>query len=102
MDDVVTLNIGGEKTMQVSRNLLTKVKGSSMEAMFSGRHSVKKVKDTIFVDRDADVFSMVISYLRNGLKYPTIDDKVLNDRFRQELHYWMLEEPRRVRESVSD
>lgn len=79
-----------------------------MEAMFSGRHTLKKVKDkvsgqeSIFVDRDADVFSMVVSYLRNGLKYPTIDDKVMNDRFRQELHYWMLEEPKRVRESVSE
>ena len=100
-DDIVTLNVGGEKTMQVSRTLLTKVKGSSLEAMFSGRHTVKKVKDNIFVDRDADVFTMVISYLRNGLKYPTIDDKVLNDRFKQELNYWMLEEPRRGRESVS-
>lgn len=74
-DDVLTLNIGGERTIQVSRSVLTRVKDSALEAMFSGRHTLKTINENIFVDRDSEPFSKMISYLRNGLKYAEIEDK---------------------------
>ena len=48
------------------------------------------IENRIFVDRDADVFSMVISFLRNGLDYPQIEDKCLMKRFNKELKFWGL------------
>lgn len=62
-----------------------------LERMFS-RHSTLTYLEngTIFVDRDADVFAIVISYLRNGCKYPTIEDRLLHERFEQELDFWQL------------
>ena len=73
----------------MSRSLLTRVKGSTLEAMFSGRHELKKLENgAIFVDRDADVFEMVITYLRRGCKYPSIADTSLAERFDDELDFW--------------
>lgn len=94
-DDILKLDIGGEQIVKVSRSVLTRVKGSSLEAMFSGRHTLKKDNDAVFLDRDADVFSMVISYLRNGLSYPTVEEKVLRERFEKEIDFWMLEGPKK-------
>jgi len=42
--EVLTLNVGGEKTMQVSRSILTRYPDSGLAAMFSGRHPLKKIK----------------------------------------------------------
>lgn len=62
--------------------------------MFSGRHTLKMMENgSIFVDRDADVFLMVISFLRNGCRIPVINDEFLRERFKLELEYWNLEEP---------
>ena len=92
--DILTLDISGEKTVKVSRALLTQVKGSSLDAMFSGRHTLNVQQNgAIFVDRDADVFLMVISFLRNGCRIPVIADEFLRERFKLELEYWNLEEP---------
>lgn len=76
--------------MRVSRSVLTRVRGSALEAMFSGRHTLKEIDGRIFIDRDSDVFSMVISFLRNGLDYPQVEDKALMKRFNKELKYWGL------------
>ena len=60
--------------------------------MFSGRHNLMYLENgAIFVDRDADVFSMVISYLRNGCKYPKITNPAMRERFEEELDYWCLQ-----------
>ena len=70
------------------------MKGSSLDAMFSGRHTLKIMENgAIFVDRDSDVFLMIISFLRNGCRIPIISDEYLRDRFKLELEYWNLEEP---------
>ena len=68
---------------------MTQVTGSLLERMFSRQSTLTFLENgTIFVDRDADVFAIVISYLRNGCKYPNIEDRLLNERFEQELDFW--------------
>ena len=89
--DILTLNLGGEKSIKVSRTVLTKVKGSTLEAMFSGRHKLTQVDGEYYIDRDADLFCMVVSFLRNG-SYPEVENKTLRERFKQELRYWCLDE----------
>ena len=70
MDQVVRLDIGGEKQIAVKRSLLTKVTGSALEAMFSGRHELPMVDNRVFVDRDPEAFSLLITYLRNDYNMP--------------------------------
>jgi len=38
VDDIVKLNIGGKDDFCIRRSTLCHVKGSALEAMFSGRH----------------------------------------------------------------
>ena len=88
--DLLTLNVAGEKKIKVTRAILTKIKDSNLEAMFSGKHELNKVDGGIYLDRDVDVFEMVISFLRNGFEYPLIDSELLRRRFEMELDHWGL------------
>ena len=91
--DLVTLDISGQITIKVSRSVLTRVKGSALEGMFSGRHTLTVTeKGAIFIDRDADVFQIIIGYLRNGCRVPQITDEFLRERFEIELDFWGLED----------
>jgi len=67
-EEVLDLDIGGTTGVKVSKSLLCQVPNSALEAMFSGRHSLKKIDGKIFVDRDPETFKMLITYLRNGLQ----------------------------------
>lgn len=59
--------------------------------MFSGRHQLlKNGSGHFFIDRDPDVFTLVITYLRNGLRIPEIKDEFLRERFNMELDHWLL------------
>ena len=58
--------------------------------MFSGRHILKKLSDgKIFIDRDPNIFIILIKYLRSGCEYPFLADKVDFD-FNSELNFWGL------------
>ena len=88
-DDPIVLNVGGTD-FTVSRQTLRKIKGSALDAMFSDRHSLKRTGDgTIFIDRDPEIFKLVIEYLRNGKK-PVILDREVRMRFERELDFWIL------------
>jgi len=92
-DEIIDLDVGGmTEGFRVRKSLLTSVPGSALEAMFSGRHELKKMNGRVFVDRDPDVFKMVISYLRNGKRIHAIQDLSIKERFEMELDYWNLDE----------
>ena len=73
----MTLDVGGERRLTVSKSLLTSVPDSPLAAMFSGRHKVHERDGAVFIDRDPEVFSLLISYLRNGYRLPSIQDNFL-------------------------
>eukprot|EP01125_Pyxidicula_operculata_P012270 TRINITY_DN4028_c0_g1_i2.p1 TRINITY_DN4028_c0_g1~~TRINITY_DN4028_c0_g1_i2.p1 ORF type:complete len:309 (+),score=42.96 TRINITY_DN4028_c0_g1_i2:22-948(+) len=75
-DDLVRLNVGG-KEFVTTRTTLTSVKGSMLEAMFSGRHQLQPGSDgRFFLDRNPDLFKRILQYLRDGLlQLPSFDAK---------------------------
>jgi len=88
-EDIFQLNIGGTHKMIVTKGTLCKFQESALAAMFSGRHKLQKFKGRIFIDRDGDSFSSIISYLRNG-KPPLFASKQQENAFYDELDYWQI------------
>lgn len=75
--DILKLNVGGT-VIQASRAVLTLVKGSVLEAMFSGRHPIKQLDSgEYFIDRAPHIFGLVLEYLRNGCRIAQIEDNFM-------------------------
>ena len=91
-DEVLDLNVSGVKEgFSVRKSLLCSIPESTLEAQFSGRHPHTKSGGAIFVDRNPKMFEMVLNYLRNGGRFPTIQDPELKKLFEEEIDYWQLD-----------
>lgn len=68
----IELNVGGHRFTTTVLTLRNAPSPSLFNAMFSGRHSLKKDKDgCCFIDRDGRHFHDILNYLRDGqLNYP--------------------------------
>ena len=88
-EDVVDLNVGGTHMITTSRSTLLMVKDSSLSAMFSGRHKLTMHQNRVFIDRDGEAFSSMLSYLRTG-KVPIFKDQSSEHAFYDELDFWMV------------
>lgn len=65
--DIVGLNMGGEKTVQVKRSLLTQFDGSFLASMFSGRWEDQITRDkdgNTFFDEPPEVMMPLVEWLR--------------------------------------
>ena len=63
--DKIHLNVGGTE-MYILRETLTQVKGSRLEAVFSGRWENKLLRDKkgrVFMDLDARYFKIIVEHL---------------------------------------
>ena len=66
-EELIELDVSGvTQGFKVRRSLLTSVPGSALEAMFSGRHTLKKVNNKVFIDRNPNIFGHVLDFLRNN------------------------------------
>jgi hypothetical protein len=54
-DEILELNVGGEP-FTTTKSTLCSVSGSMLEAMFSGRHTLKQKEGRYFLDRDPVIF----------------------------------------------
>jgi TLD/BTB/POZ domain/SAM domain (Sterile alpha motif) len=75
-DDVLNINAGGQ-IVTVTRGTLTQVKGSCLEALFSGRWEKQLQKDAegrIFLDVNATCFKSIVDYLNETKIAPPDND----------------------------
>eukprot|EP00123_Amoebidium_parasiticum_P020999 comp59904_c0_seq1/m.47862 comp59904_c0_seq1/g.47862 ORF comp59904_c0_seq1/g.47862 comp59904_c0_seq1/m.47862 type:complete len:467 (-) comp59904_c0_seq1:45-1445(-) len=64
-NDSIKLDVGGVK-YRSTRSTLTNIRGTMLEAMFSGRHPVNEDEDGhVYLDADGQMFSYILSYLRH-------------------------------------
>lgn len=89
--EVIALNVGGTHHMMTERDVLTLVKGSTLEKMFSGMHELKKIEGEVFLDRDGKTFQYLVNYLRNNREvWPEFMDRNDEIHFFKELEYWKV------------
>ena len=85
--DKIHLNVGGTE-MSALREMLTLIKGSRLDVLFSGRWDnqlLRDEKDRIFLDLDARYFKKIVEHLslmnenkdgdRSDLNWPTFSDE---------------------------
>ncbi len=75
-NDTVEINAGG-KIVAVKRGTLTQIKGTRLEALFSGRWDNKLLRDNsgkIFIDVNGDCFQSIVDYL-NELSISSEEDR---------------------------
>eukprot|EP00922_Rhytidocystis_sp_ex-Travisia-forbesii_P029214 GHVS01042775.1.p1 GENE.GHVS01042775.1~~GHVS01042775.1.p1 ORF type:complete len:510 (+),score=87.92 GHVS01042775.1:226-1755(+) len=64
-ETMVDLNVGGV-VFETSRHTLIQQPGSFLEALLSGRHQVSRDRQgRIFLDRDSELFRVLLNFLRN-------------------------------------
>lgn len=88
---VVKLKVGATR-IDVSRNVLTSVPDSLLARKFSGAHEFEKHQDVVFLDRDPEIFNLLLNHLRcNGRNEMLSDlDGYKLNQFEQELKYWQI------------
>ena len=59
--------------------------------MFSGRHELYKVKDAVFLDRNPEIFRLLLDLLRDKEDFPRIFDESKLLQLQQELNFWGLD-----------
>jgi hypothetical protein len=78
---IVKLNVGGDK-MQTYLDTLTEYPDSYFGIMFSGRYrDVGKIKagEELFLDRDPELFRIILSFLRTGCYPSSITPEIINE-----------------------
>jgi len=91
-DELVELNVGGTYKFTTTKKLLTLAKGSLLEQTFSGVHKLKVKDGSIFLDRDGDIFKIMMNMLRSeGSLIPKNLDPYTKELLDAELKYWKVE-----------
>ena len=91
LGDGITLNVSGlTEGLTIPRNLLTLCEGTSLEAMFSGRHEIKTIDGNPYLNRDPEIFKLLLSYLRGNKLDLEIQNPLQQQLFDEELKYWDL------------
>jgi hypothetical protein len=85
--DIIRLNVGGTHKITTTKATISRAEGSSLAAMFNGRHKLQMHKGRVFIDRDGTSFTLLLTYLRNG-RLPSFTSKIQENAFYEELDYW--------------
>jgi len=87
-EDIIDINVGG-KHFTTSRSTLCSIKGSLLEAMFSGRWDIQKdKKGRYFIDRDPTYFEKILNYLREQRDFDIEDGEL--SALKAEVNYYGL------------
>jgi hypothetical protein len=87
--DDITLNVGGAK-LQTTLTLLRKDETSVLATMFSGRFPIELDGDgSVFLDRDLDIFELLIQSLEQGKKVKP-KDPVTATRLAREFEFFQI------------
>lgn len=86
---IIKLNVGGT-IYQTTIKTLTSDKNSLLYLMFNDKFNLlNDSNNNIFIDRDGDIFSYVLSYLRTGYIPQNISDDLKN-RLKIEFEYFSI------------
>nr|QDK59938.1 kelch protein [Plasmodium falciparum]WOC95077.1 kelch protein K13 [Plasmodium falciparum] len=87
-ETMIDINVGGA-IFETSRHTLTQQKDSFIEKLLSGRHHVTRDKQgRIFLDRDSELFRIILNFLRNPLTIPIPKDLSESEALLKEAEFY--------------
>ena len=88
-EELIQLNLRGIKQgFLLSKSVLTKIDGSSLQAMLKRHKDQQRLIDnSVFVDSDPDTFKAMYNYLSRESKIPQYKDYNMQIKFEDELDY---------------
>eukprot|EP01071_Lankesteria_metandrocarpae_P006172 Lankesteria_metandrocarpae@DN4266_c0_g1_i10.p1 len=87
-ESMADVNVGGV-IFQSSRHTLVQQPGSLLEALFSGRHKMPRDREgRIFVDRDGELFRIILNFLRDPSTHPLPRDAAESDAILKESAFY--------------
>jgi len=90
--NIIKLNVGGDKFV-TTKDTLTKIHGSMLATMFSGRYGVSMEEGHVFIDRDGELFRYILEYLREGSHWVPPDEDRLTQRLKKEFVFYGMDYP---------
>lgn len=87
-ENIINLNVGGTHFVSTSKSNLCKFKSTGLYSIFSQEYiDLPKKDDMYFIDRDGNVFLLLIDYLRNGVlpQFRNEEERILFD---EEKEFW--------------
>ncbi|GAW82138.1 kelch protein K13 [Plasmodium gonderi] len=87
-ETMIDINVGGA-VFETSRHTLTQQKDSFIEKLLSGRYHVTRDKQgRIFLDRDSELFRIILNFLRNPLTVPIPKDLSESEALLKEAEFY--------------
>nr|QBZ36120.1 kelch 12 [Plasmodium vivax]QBZ36121.1 kelch 12 [Plasmodium vivax]QBZ36123.1 kelch 12 [Plasmodium vivax] len=87
-ETMIDINVGGA-IFETSRHTLTQQKDSFIEKLLSGRYHVTRDKQgRIFLDRDSELFRIILNFLRNPLTVPIPKDLSESEALLKEAEFY--------------
>jgi hypothetical protein len=87
--EIIEMNVGGTHKLSATKSVLTRYQNSLLTAFFSSGNNLTKMDGKVYIDRDGEPFSLLISFLRSG-KSPIFQSENQETAFRNELNYWQI------------
>ena len=78
------------------------VKNSKLEQIMSGRHKIKKLNGKILINRDPQIFQILLNYIGNNLQKPVFRNNYEEDQFVKELQHWEIKEQTELTRQLKD
>ncbi|GAB67632.1 kelch domain-containing protein [Plasmodium cynomolgi strain B] len=89
-ETMIDINVGGA-IFETSRHTLTQQKDSFIEKLLSGRYHVTRDKQgRIFLDRDSELFRIILNFLRNPLTVPIPKDLSESEALLKEAEFYVF------------
>ena len=75
-NDIIDLNVSGiTEGFTVTKSLMRTFPGSYLDTMFSGSFALQYKEEKIFVNRDPQIFRMIIQFLRTNIHPTNLDEQ---------------------------
>ena len=92
LGSIVYLNVGGDDKIAINKDFLTKQENSILAKIFLEKDFEVLHDGRIFIDRDPEIFKLILNFLRND-KCPTkFRDDYQLEMYKDELEFWGLED----------